>query len=61
VESIKTLATKDDIFNLKEDIANFKDDLLYEIRKAKSDIIKWMFIFWLGQMSATLAIVLRLR
>ena len=30
----------------KEDLAN-----------TKTDIIKWMFIFWIGQMTATVAIV----
>ena len=30
----------------KEDLAN-----------VKSEIIKWMFIFWIGQMAATVAII----
>jgi hypothetical protein len=51
VESnIKTLATKDDL-----------EDLFRTIRNAKSDMIKWMFIFWLGQIGAMLGIVLWLR
>ena len=40
------LATKEDIFALKVDLA-----------ETKSDIIKWMFIFWIGQIAVTLAIV----
>jgi hypothetical protein len=55
--TIKTLATKDDIANVKEDIANVKYDLGKEISEAKADSIKWMFIFWIGQVGATLAIV----
>jgi hypothetical protein len=48
VEStIKTLATKDDIANVRK-----------EIGESKADTIKWMFIFWVGQVGATLAIVL---
>jgi hypothetical protein len=45
--TIKTLATKDDISNLRK-----------ELGEVKADIIKWMFIFWIGQVGATLAIVL---
>jgi hypothetical protein len=47
VEStIKTLATKEDIANVRK-----------EIGEAKSDAIKWMFIFRIGQ-GAMLAILL---
>ena len=41
------LATKEDIGNTKEALAN-----------AKADIIKWMFIFWIGQIAATVGIIL---
>jgi len=44
--TIKTLATKDDISNIRK-----------EIGEAKADTIKWMFIFWIGQIGATLAIL----
>jgi hypothetical protein len=44
--SIKTLATK-------EDLAKVKDDVSQEI----SNSVKWMFIFWIGQVGATIAIV----
>jgi hypothetical protein len=44
--NIKTLATK-------EDLAKVKYDLSREI----SNSVKWMFIFWIGQVGATLAIV----
>ena len=51
---------KEDISNLraelKEDIANlrteFKEDisnLRAELKEDKAEIIKWMFIFWVGQ------------
>jgi len=55
--TIKTLATKDDIVATKEDIARVKYDLSKEIGSVKADTIKWMFIFWIGQVGATLAIV----
>jgi hypothetical protein len=59
--TIKTLATKDDlaiaIADVKEDIAIVKYALGKEISEAKADSIKWMFIFWIGQVGATLAIV----
>lgn len=44
--TIKTLATKDDIAELRK-----------EVGEAKADNIKWMFIFWIGQVAAMLAIV----
>jgi hypothetical protein len=45
--TIKTLATKDDVASVRK-----------EIGEAKSDTIKWMFIFWIGQVGAMLAILL---
>jgi hypothetical protein len=44
--TIKTLATKDDLAKVKYDLSN-----------RIGDMIKWMFIFWVGQVGATLAIV----
>ena len=29
-----------------------------DVAEAKADLIKWMFIFWIGQVAAMLAIVL---
>jgi hypothetical protein len=47
VEStIKTLATKEDITNVRK-----------EISELRAENIKWMFIFWIGQVGAMLAIV----
>jgi cell wall assembly regulator SMI1 len=45
--TIKTLATKEDIAKVK-----------YDLSKEISNSVKWMFIFWIGQVAATLAIVL---
>ena len=44
--TIKTLATKDDIANVRK-----------EISEAKADTIKWMFIFWIGQIATILGII----
>jgi hypothetical protein len=44
--TIKTLATKDDLAKVNLDLSN-----------RMSDLMKWMFIFWVGQVGATLAIV----
>jgi hypothetical protein len=43
----KTLATKD-----------YLTDLLESIKSANTDALKWMFIFWLGQIAATFIIFL---
>jgi len=51
--TIKTLATKDDIANVKEEIAKVNLNLSNSI----SDMIMWMFIFWIGQVGATLGII----
>ncbi len=40
------IATKDDILQLK-----------IEMKDQKSEIIKWMFLFWIGQIAVTLALV----
>jgi hypothetical protein len=45
--TIQTLATKDDIANVRR-----------EIGEVKVDMIKWMFIFWIGQVAAMLGILL---
>jgi predicted Holliday junction resolvase-like endonuclease len=49
-ESKQMLATK-------EDIAKLEGKLETKIAETKADMIKWMFIFWIGQMAATVAIV----
>jgi len=43
--TIKTLATKDDIANIRK-----------EMGEIKADTIKWMFFFWVGQVGAILAV-----
>lgn len=45
--TIQTLATKDDLAKVK-----------YDLSKDISNSVKWMFIFWIGQVGATLAIAM---
>ncbi len=45
--TIKTLATKDDLAKVK-----------YDLSKEISNSVKWMSIFWIGQVGATIAIIL---
>ena len=44
--TIKTLATKGDVSNLRK-----------ELEKYKTDTKKWMIIFGIGQIAATLAVI----
>ena len=46
-EAKQTLATKEDIAKLETKIAD-----------NKAEIIKWMFIFWIGQIAATFGFIL---
>lgn len=53
----KKFEEKKDILASKEDLANLKTELMVQIEKTRSDIIKWMFIFWAGQIGALIAIL----
>lgn len=46
-------------FDLKKDVLATKQDigeLKLQMANHKSEIIKWMFIFWIGQLAAMIAI-----
>lgn len=45
---------KKEVFLTKDD----KVDLVSKIESAKVDTIKWMFIFWIGQLGATIAVIM---
>lgn len=47
------MSQKKDVLATKEDIGTVRK----EIAEAKSDMIKWMFIFWIGQSGATAGIL----
>ncbi len=49
----KKFVEKKDILATKIDI----EELRTEMQKMKADIIKWMFIFWAGQIGVLIAIL----
>ena len=70
--TIKTLATKEDLNNglvgvrndlntglasVRKEMADLKVDIHKNMAEHKADNIKWMFVFWVGQVGAMLAIV----
>jgi hypothetical protein len=66
--TIKTLATKEDLNNGLTSVRSDLNNAIAGVRKEigdvrkeasdnKADTIKWMFIFWIGQVGAMLAIV----
>lgn len=58
VEYIETKVEKK--FEEKKDILATKIDiekLKTEMQKMKADIIKWMFLFWIGQLASLIAIL----
>lgn len=55
VEYVETKVEKE--FDSKRDVLATKEDLAREVGNTRSEIIKWMFIFWVGQLAAMIAIV----
>ncbi len=58
------ISQKKDVFMTKEDKVDFilklasnKEELVTRIETSKTDSIKWMFIFWIGQLAATAGIL----
>ena len=45
-----------EILATKEDIAKLEGKLETKIAETKADMIKWMFIFWVGQLAASVAV-----
>ena len=44
---------KKDVLATKQDIANLE----IKLEKTRADIIKWMFLFWIGQLASLIAIL----
>ena len=42
----------------KRDLQEVRAELELKIEKVRSDLIKWMFIFWIGQVSVTIALIM---
>lgn len=51
------VTTKEEIKNLEVRTMEEIKKLEIKIEKIKSDIIKWMFLFWLGQLASLIAIL----
>jgi len=49
----KGLDEKKDILATKQDIAHLE----IKIEKTRADLIKWMFLFWIGQLASLTAIL----
>ncbi len=49
--NLKILATKEDIHTLRSELQK-------QIGDNKAEMIKWMFIFWIGQVVATFGFIL---
>ena len=41
----------------KQDGAELKAELSTKIADSKAEMIKWMFLFWIGQMATTAALI----
>ncbi|MVN21108.1 hypothetical protein [Mucilaginibacter arboris] len=50
------LATKQDLSEVKTELKLLIAELRTDIANQKSEIIKWLFIFWVGQLAAMIAI-----
>ena len=48
------------ILATREDLATLKGELKSDIANSRSETIKWMFIFWVGQVLATFGFILLL-
>ncbi len=57
-ERMNEIASKEDIYLVKKDLFDARSELLLTIEKVRSDMIKWMFIFWVGQVSVTVGLIL---
>ncbi len=51
--SIKRLATKDDLINIRKEMGDIRTDMANN----QAANIKWMFIFWVGQFAATISVL----
>jgi hypothetical protein len=50
-------AAKSQQLTTKQDIADLRWELRVEIAQSRAEIIKWMFIFWIGQIATVIAIM----
>lgn len=53
-EIVRTVERKMDHLSTKEDLANLE----LRLASKQTDLVKWMFIFWIGQFAVMLGIIL---
>jgi hypothetical protein len=60
-EDFRSFATKEDLgsFATKVDLANARGDLRTEIANVKSDVIRWVFAFFVTVLLAVLGLYLK--
>jgi hypothetical protein len=51
--------TKTSILATKEDLAREIANTITRIETSKAEMIKWMFVFWVGQLAAFIVLFLR--
>lgn len=57
-DNTKILATKEDVSDLKRELKNDIANVRQMVADTKADLIKWMFIFWVGQVAVTFGFIL---
>ncbi len=57
LDQARVLATKEDIAKLREESAKLRGELIEKIADAKVEIIRWMFIFWIGLIPIIAALI----
>ena len=59
IESVidNKFSSEKDRLATKEDLAKELGTIRKEIAESKADIIKWMFLFWIGQIAVTIGII----
>lgn len=56
-EKLEHLATKADLAELRVEISGNKGELRGEMGEIKAELMRWMFVFWIGQVAAMVGIV----
>jgi hypothetical protein len=51
------LATKEDVARAETKIETSKTDLIKDAANNRAEMIKWMFVFWAGQMLAMFGLI----
>jgi hypothetical protein len=49
---------KKDVLSTKLDIAELRSELIEKLANTRADMIKWMFIFWIGGIGAMAGLVI---